>query len=163
MRRRTAPSLPWHPTVRRNVQTHRARGAGVQRVAPGAAKRSRGLVGGSPGEPAGRATAENPVSHRICHVEAMPSNQEGGTSLGISHRFSSRTPIKLKPVARLAGSLSETLLGPRLRFAAPGATRWTPASRAQTYSPSNVEPSGTAQRSHKIARGRARFLRGAPG
>src|SRR2546425_12185804 len=42
-------------------------------------------------------------------------------------------------VARPAGSPGEPPTNPRLRFAAPGATRWTPAPRAQTYSPSNVE------------------------
>src|SRR5712692_41410 len=42
-------------------------------------------------------------------------------------------------VARPAGSPGEPPTNPRLRFAAPGATRWTPAPRAQTYSPSKVE------------------------
>src|SRR5712692_1422650 len=45
-------------------------------------------------------------------------------------------------VARPAGSPGEPPTNPRLRFAAPGATCWTPAPRAQTYSPSNVETPG---------------------
>jgi hypothetical protein len=45
----------------------------------------------------------------------------------------------------LRALLANPPTNPRLRFVAPGATRWTPAPRAQTYSPSNVETPRTAQ------------------
>src|SRR5713226_7002333 len=57
-------------------------------------------------------------------------------------------------VARPAGSPGEPPTNPRLRFAAPGATRWTPAPRAQTYSPSNVE---TPERGEAVLRDHSLF------
>ena len=83
-----------------------ARGAGGQRVAPGAAKRSRGLSGFRQESPQGGRQRENLVSHRVATLEPCHLIKKEAL-LWAHHTGFNRTPIRLDAVARLAGSVSK--------------------------------------------------------
>jgi len=133
------------PTVVRERWILSAREAGVQRVAPGAAKRSRGLSGVFAGRARRAGDSRNSRKESIraaMSFERRITVAQSYTNLlyrivfatsGTSYRFQARILVTLDAVARFAGShCGESTVNPRLRFAAPGATRWSPASRAET-------------------------------
>ncbi len=112
-----------------------ARDAGVQRVAPGAAKRSRGLSGVFAGRARRAGDSRNSRKESIRPVmsfERRITVAHSYTNLlyhivfatsGTSYRFQARILVTLDAVARFAGShCGESTVNPRLRFAAPGAS-----------------------------------------